>query len=153
MQFIVHIGAEKTGSSSIQQFMHMNKFTLAELGFLYLHNPGRVDYRGISAFCMNQGHADLYLRREGVKTSSQRAEFDKNFLSDFHRQMGAATGHIHTVIISSEHLNVKLHSLDEIERLKQLLSKYSSRVKIVCYIRDQTSKVCSQYSTRIKNWG
>ena len=153
MRFILHIGTEKTGSSSIQQFMHMNKFTLAELGFLYLHNPGRVDYRDISAFCMNQGHADLYLRRKRVNTSSQRAEFDKDFLSDFHRQMGAATGHIHTVIISSEHLNVKLHSLDEIERLKQLLSKYSSRVKIVCYIRDQTSKVCSQYSTRIKTGG
>jgi len=153
MQFIVHIGAEKTGSSSIQQFMHMNKFTLAELGFLYLHNPGRVDYRDISAFCMNQGHADLYLRRKRVNTSSQRAEFDKDFLSDFHRQMGAATEHIHTVIISSEHFSSRLDDLEEVERLKLLLSEYASRVKIVCYIRDQAAKVCSQYSTRIKNGG
>lgn len=153
MKFIVHIGTEKTGSSSIQQFMHMNKSTLAELGFLYVYNPGRIDYRDISAFCMNQGRVDDYLGRKRVITSSQRAEFDKNFLSDFHRQMGAATEHIHTVIISSEHFSSRLHDLEEIERLKLLLSEYASQVKIVCYIRDQTGKICSQYSTRIKGGG
>ncbi len=153
MKFIVHIGTEKTGSSSIQKFIHMNKFALTELGFLYLHNPGRADYRGISTFCINRGRVDDYLRRKRVKTSSQRAEFDKNFLSDFHRQMGAATGHIHTVIISSEHLSSRLHDLEEIERLKSLLSEYASQVKIVCYIREQTGMVCSQYSTRIKSGG
>ena len=150
MKFIVHIGSEKTGSSSIQQFMHMNKSALAERGFLYLHNAGRVDYRDIAAFCLNQGRTDAYLRRKRVNTPSRRAEFDKDFLSDFHRQLGAVTGDIHTVIISSEHFSARLRSLKEIERLKRLLSKYSSEVKIVCYIRDQGAKVCSQYSTRIK---
>jgi len=153
MKFIVHIGTEKTGSSSIQQFIHMNKSALAELGFLYLHNPSRVDYRDIAAFCMKRGRIDAHLRRKRVKTSFQRAEFDRNFLSDFHRQMDAATGHIHTVIISSEHLSSRLHDLEEIERLKLLLSEYASQVKIVCYIREQTGKVCSQYSTQIKGGG
>lgn len=150
MKVILHIGAEKTGSSSIQKFMHMNKPALAEFGILYLHNPGRAENRDIAAFCMKQGRVDSYLRRKRVNTVSLRTEFDRNFLSDFHRQMDGAAGHIHTVIISSEHFSSRLHSVEEIESLKKLLSGYASQVKIVCYIRDQVAKVCSQYSTRLK---
>lgn len=153
MRFILHIGTEKTGSSSIQQFMHMNKSALAELGFLYLHDSGRVDYRDISAFAMKQGRVDVYLRRKRVNTPSLRAEFDRNFLSGFHRKMGAATAHTHTVVISSEHFSSRLHDLEEIEKLKSLLSEYASQVKIVCYIREQSGKVCSNYSTKVKAGG
>jgi hypothetical protein len=153
MRYIVHIGTEKTGSTSIQKFMHMNKPALADLGFLYLHNLGRVEYRDISAFCMKQGRVDDYFMQKRVNAPSLRAEFDKNFLSDFHRKMDAAVGHVHTVIISSEHFSSRLNSLEEIERLKQLLSGYASQVTIVCYIRDQVAKICSQYSTWIKGGG
>ncbi len=153
MRVILHIGMEKTGTSSIQEFLLQNKNGLSKLGYYYLHMNGRNEYRAFPAYCMDKSRSDEYFRRNRVTDRKARESFDNNYLACHRQKLESIPEHIHTVIISSEHLSSRLKSREEVCRVKQLMELDFSSVQIVCYLRDQVAKVCSGYSTRIKTGG
>ena len=50
MDVVLHIGSGKTGTSSIQAFLHQNHAQLASLGTLYPQSPGRPRHSRLSLF-------------------------------------------------------------------------------------------------------
>lgn len=150
MKVILHIGTEKTGTSSIQDFLHQKRSQLAEQGFYYLHMLDRCDYRDFPAYCMNFGRSDEYFKRAFVRTKHEREAFNQQFLNQFHQVCRHIPSHIHTVIISSEHFASRLKFNEELERLNALLLEYFEQVEVVCYLRNQADKIKSSYSTKIK---
>ncbi len=153
MKVILHIGTEKTGTSSIQEVLLQNKFELAKQGFFYLHMNGRNEYRDFPAYCMRKDRVDDYFRRLRVTNEKERGEFDKNFLSHYRQKIESIPESIHTVVISSEHFSSRLRSIDEVCRVRSLLEQDFNSVQVICYLRDQLAKICSGYSTRIKSGG
>ena len=53
-KIIVHIGAEKTGTTTIQELLYLNREALRGLGYAYLNSPGRSDSRNIATLCTDQ---------------------------------------------------------------------------------------------------
>ena len=153
MKAVLHIGTEKTGTSSIQEFLFQNKAGLEQQGYYYLHMKGTNEYRDLPAYCMRKGKYDRYFRLKGVIDNSSRSDFDVNFLMDFRVALSAVPENAHTVIISSEHLSSRLNSNDEVMRVKELLANTFSSFVIICYLRDQSHKLASSYSTKIKSGG
>lgn len=153
MRIFLHIGGAKTGTSTIQESLLQNKKKLADLGYSYLHMDGRNEYRDLPAYCMNQDRVDNYFKINLINNAEQRRVFDESFLVDFHEKMQSLPDKTHTVIISSEHLSARLRTVEEIARLKALLSDYASEIRVCYYIREQADKIASAYSTRIKTGG
>ena len=153
MRILLHIGVEKTGTSTIQESLTLNRKNLAEYGYEYLHMEGRNEYRDLPAYCMNPSRIDNYFKESLINDYFSRQEFDNNFIRDFRSKMMNLTSSVHTVIISSEHLSSRLKYEDEIQRLKRLLSDYSSDIDVLVYIRNQVDKAISNYSTKIKSGG
>jgi len=153
VKVVIHIGTEKTGTSSIQEFMLQNKRELAQQGFFYLHMDGRNEYRDFPAYCIGKGRDDAFFRRNRISNEKARKKFDEDFLSRYRQKIRSIPDSIHTVVISSEHFSSRLKSIDEVYRAKNLLEQDFSSVQVVCYLRDQTAKICSGYSTAVKSGG
>lgn len=151
MKAIVHIGAEKTGSTSIQEYLCQNKRQLNKAGFYYLQSAGAINSRALASYCTNDSKRDDYLNDRGIVSLEEKTEFKRDFLKNFRTEMESIPKYIHTVIISSEHLHSRTSSQEEVNAVYELLSPFFSKIKIVCYLREQLVTCTSLYSTAIKN--
>ncbi len=124
----MHVGTEKTGTSSIQESLLQNKNGLSKPGCFYLHMNGHNEYRDFSAYCIDESRIDNYFRRNRVAVRKSRESFDNDYLTCYRQKLESIPEHIHTVIISSEHLSSRLKSMEEIYRVKHLLEDDFSSV-------------------------
>jgi hypothetical protein len=154
---LLHIGFEKTGSTSIQRFLGQSRNELAALGyFVPLSVAGNPDGDIINHI----GLASL-------------AVDDRNFLDDFRalfsvtdseslwqHRVGVARklaeeidtcGPSDVVVLSNEHCQSRLSSLREIARLKTLLEYLFQRVHIVAFIRPQHEVALGLYDSSLRN--
>lgn len=151
MKVIVHIGTEKTGSTSIQKYLYQNRRRLNKAGFHYLQSGAARNSRALASFCTSDHKGDDFLASIGVVSSKEKAKFKRDYIKDFRVEIKSLPKHIHTVIISSEHLHSRTNSHEEVNTVYELLSPLFSKIKIVCYIREQLATSVSLYSTAIKS--
>ena len=145
----LHIGTEKTGTTSIQSFLDKNRGVLSDNGFHLLACGGKKNQRAIPSYCMADDHYDDYFLEHQIDNIEKKQKFRKKIYEDFNEEMNSLDGSVHSVIISSEHFHSRLKSNAEVERFKQLISDYFSEIEIICYLREQCSLVSSSYSTAI----
>ena len=150
---LLHIGAEKTGTSSIQSFLLVNRKALSEVGVYYLHSPGRADCRSLPVLCIGQNTPDDFLRMEGIKTPAARSKFVEETQQWLRQQLTGAGEKCHTIVISSEHLSSRLSSVEAVQRVKELLQPHVTEIRIVCYFRNQAESLPSSYSTYVLSGG
>lgn len=121
----LHIGTEKTGSTSLQSFLEGSAVKLRDSGVLYVDYPGSMQM-------VNQVRSNSL----GTGYLSSMAE-----ASDYYK-----------VIISNEHFSLLLP--DEIVRLKHALTIYfgdkDPNIRIVIYLRPQYEVAISSYSTALR---
>lgn len=153
MKAIVHIGTEKTGTSSIQLLLHRNRKKLSKYGFHFVESAGETNNWALPAYCSLENRFDDFYRKHNVETEQDLADFKAQFEKRFDTEMKSLDRNVHTVIISSEHFHSRLRIDDEMQILKKFLSKYFSEIKIVCYLREQAATCASWYSTSLKSGG
>jgi len=146
----VHIGTEKTGTTSIQTYLFNNKKKLRAAGFHFLQCAGSTNNRALPAYFVADTQFDDFYRDEGITTPEEKAEFRQQFLKKFEHEIGTLPKHVHTVIISSEHFHSRIRSTEELDRVHEFLASYFDEFKIICYLRDQSSTCASYYSTGLK---
>lgn len=151
MKAIVHIGTEKTGTTSIQMFLFQNRKKLKAAGFHFLQCAGSTNNRALPAYFVAEDRFDDFYRDEGISTREAKGEHRKQFLLKFEHEIGHLPKNIHTVVISSEHFHSRLRSHEELDRVKEFFTSYFDDVKIVCYLREQASTCASYYSTGVKS--
>lgn len=153
MKAIVHIGTEKTGTSSIQKYLHKNRRRLRAAGFHVLQTGGKENNRGLAAYCRRDDQPDDFFRDNNIDTVQQRAAFRKEVDAQLQAEMDALPRHIHTVLMSSEHFSSRLLSPQEMECFQRLLQRFFDQVQVLCYIREQVQACESWYSTTLKVGG
>lgn len=147
----LHIGMEKTGSTSIQESLYINRDYLLDQGVATLECGGLKNNRKFSLYALEKGAYDDYFIENNILTEEQRDNFDKSIETDFDLEMSLLPQNVETVIISSEHLHSRLRKTSEIARLHTLLSKYFDEIEIICYVREQSLVAASWYSTIVKS--
>lgn len=150
MRVIVHIGTEKTGTTTIQKLLYRNRETLAKRGFHVLRCAGRLNHRALPSYCMRENRRDDYLRNRLVNKPETRESFRKTLREAFSDEIASLDNHLHTVLISSEHFHSLLVHPDELEILRELLQSCFSDIRILVYLREQVDTALSRYSTAIK---
>ena len=153
MKAIVHIGTEKTGTSSIQLFLLKNRKKLLRHGYHFLQSAGSTNNWALPAYCSVENRFDDFYRIHNVKDEAELEAFKKRFVKNFEAELRACDRNVHTVIISSEHFHSRLRTDEEIRNVQQLLSRHFSEIKIVCYLREQGATCASWYSTSMKSGG
>lgn len=146
---ILHIGIEKTGTTSIQNFLSVNRDALLKKGFLY---SGVVPAH-IAVYAMNDHKENTddqmryALQYEGTSLSEFRKAFYKRLKAE------VAKSKANAVIYSSEFCHSRLFFIEEKRRLQELLASVFDDIKIICYLRRQDKQALSFFSTRIKAGG
>lgn len=150
VKLILHIGTEKTGTTTLQAFLEVNREALARQGFVYLKTPGLSNSRKLVMCCMDDDQVDEEIELAGIIDPDVRERWRKDFLRDLKEECSTLNPG-QTAIISSEHFHSRLTTESGIERLHRLLSDMGFMPQIVVYLRRQDELAASLYNTLIRN--
>lgn len=143
----LHIGTEKTGTTSIQSFLANNRARLmAENIYIpsFLGKSG--NHRQAVFLAQDRSRVTSFLARKGLEQSPDLHFARRDgVLAKLKRKL--AVHGDRTWIISSEHFQSRLDE-GEIERLRLLLEDLFDDIKIVLYIRHPLDTAISSWSMR-----
>lgn len=150
---ILHIGTEKTGSTSIQQFLFQNRTRLSKLGYLFPATAGYLSNRKLVVYSKRAPEADLAEAPLDVNDPRELAQWKESFVLKHCEEVL----HFHsrhknqsTVVYSSEHLQSRLTAVDEIKSVARLLRPLYDELRVVVYLRRQDRYAMSAHSTAIR---
>jgi hypothetical protein len=148
MELYLHIGTEKTGTTSIQAFMAANRSLLQQHQILYPRSPGETNHIGLAGSAQDRERGELWKKlaiRSIEERDRYRARLEEELTAELrqHRYRCA--------IMSNEHCSSRLLEEAEVTALREFLSKFFSRVRIIVYLRRQDDFLVSTYSTGVKN--
>jgi hypothetical protein len=147
---IIHIGTEKTGTTSIQASMRELREALPARGFAYPASPGERNHIRLAIYALGGGAGSkgLVLREARVRGTDQ--DMDEWLPRHLGAELKALPEAVHSVVFSNEHLHSRIKSPAGVKRLKALLDRHFDSYRIVVYLRRQDELAVSRYSTQIK---
>ena len=119
---VLHIGTEKTGTTSIQRFLLNNVQTLSDKGYLFPSSCEYLSNRNLVIYA-KQDVPNGYLGSQ-LDFSDGKENWNSEFVSLHKKEVKEfqADGYVDpTVIYSSEHLQSRLTKKDEIVRVFEIL--------------------------------
>lgn len=151
MKCILHIGTEKTGTTSIQDFVFENVGLFSEKGVALSGALGSGNNRHLPAFF--QTNVDDLCMRLGLYDLDNKARYFQKHLDQFEQEVAVARADHDVFLISSEHLHSRLRTSHELQALKAFLAPLFDGIEIHAYFRSQESLVQSIYSTWLEGGG
>jgi hypothetical protein len=153
MKLCFHIGAEKTGSTAIQSWLHKNSAALRKKGIWYSEALGRPNNTGIYLWAGGVRPDEGFLFY-GAVSDEQKLQFinqtKEKLLFEIREAKNAGSK---IFVISNEHCHSRLLSPKVIQNTADLLTPLFSEVKIYFVIRPQLEMCLSLASTRARVGG
>lgn len=151
-QCILHIGTEKTGTSSIQYFLDSNRKGLAENGIFYPVTKSKKagsQWEFVAVAARSPWENDLgRICKIGDANSQKR--FTNDLTEDLNNQFLKSKS-CSTLLISSEHFHSRLTTVDDIILLRDFLTQWANTFKVIVYFRRQDKLAVSHFTTLVKN--
>lgn len=143
----LHVGLEKTGTTSIQQSMHAHRAKLEKLGYFY----PECFAVGRNTLLATMVHPKAMVKPAFKMIIDKRGGTKESHIE---HMMGLLKGEIagtsaNNLVLSSEFLAA--HT--DIGELKALYEPLAENVKVILYLREQGSLILSLHSTRVKGGG
>ncbi|SDD23733.1 hypothetical protein [Kordiimonas lacus] len=144
----LHIGAEKTGSTSIQAFLRANRHRLTGHGYLFPRTPGEDNQPALAAYAMKDSSRRNLMAQVGVRSDAALGRFQKEFSADLLAEVAKTAPE--RIVLTNEHCHSRIETVEELERLATLLHSVADEVRVIFYIRRQDKAATSLYSTALK---
>lgn len=148
---ILHIGTEKTGTTSIQSYLYSNKKTLAAGGYIYPKAAGDQNHIKLAVYGAEDGRVDDLRRSLNISNLADLKSFRLHFAQKLQAEIQSSPNC--TFIFSNEHCHSRLTESTEIARLHGLLAPLFDSMLVVVYLRRQDELAVSKYSTVLKEGG
>ena len=150
MKLILHIGTEKTGTTSIQSFLKLNKEQLNKQNIFIpssLFQLPSGNQRWITTFALEEDTEDEFYNSIGSNVR-ERKNLIRTKLNIFRKEV--SENQKRTCIISSEHLSSRCEDIKTISRSKALLDKLFDDIFVLIYIRRPIDGATSSLSTALR---
>ena len=150
MRLILHIGMPKTGTTSIQESLHINRETLLRHG---VYVPALLGRRNHRRFSMIFERPRVYRRWLGPYSANsstekrKRAKISGN-LRHLKEDLRRASGN-HSFVVSSEQMSWS-YGASEIQSLAKVCHEHFSSIDVVIFLRPQTTAIPSRYWLSLK---
>lgn len=145
---VLHIGTEKTGTSTIQEFLRLNRKGYADQGVIipdYLGSPNLPLFT--CCFYSDQRHDEVSMIC-GMNDMDVRRRRRDQTLSRFKDQIKSTNSG--KFVLSSELLQSRLVFEQEIQSLYDFLSPLFHAISVILYIRKPIETAVSWWSTQVK---
>lgn len=143
----IHVGTEKTGTTSIQESLSLNRKLLAKKGILFPKAFGEKNHVKLAVCASREERRIPFFERVLLSNGGDKKAFEIECISNFERE--AKSARCDTLVISNEHLHGQLHSVESKRRLKSIFAGLCDRVQLVIYLRRQDSLAVSLFTTRL----
>ena len=145
LDLVLHVGAGKTGTSSIQAFMRGNRDRLASLGTLYPRSPGGARHARLVLFASPDEELVNF-----PHWSRQRHQDPARFRKVFRRRLlrEIEESGLSRVLLSDEELFKA--SPPALQRLATFTGEVARNLRVVCYLRRQDDHMVSRYQQGVK---
>jgi len=149
---ILHIGTEKTGTTSIQKFLQENRIKLGANGTLFPASAGLISHQRLVVYGKQSPESDIAENSLDVNDAAELAAWKDKFAQDHCSEVleFQKRHQDSTVIYSAEHLQSRLTTIAEIKRIAHLLRPLFDTVEVVVYLRRQDLYAYSAYSTSVR---
>ncbi len=151
MKCILHIGTEKTGTTSIQDFLVANQAALSKQRIAISTALGQGNNRALALY-FQDNLDDMSRRLRLTSMDAQRAHFAP-VLEEFKAEVEAARANHDLFVISTEHLHSRMESTETVRAVRDFLGALCEDTQVYIYIREQARLAESIYSTWIEGGG
>lgn len=139
----LHIGQEKTGTTSIQEFLDHNAVRLERNGVFVPRSVGHKNHKALAAHAFEIGSRDIAVTSmRQAETEEEVARYRAGIEAALEREIAASSAP--TAVFSSEDLS-RLYSAKEVERAVALVRRFTRELKIVVFTRRQDLLASSRY--------
>ena len=146
-KIFLHIGLEKTGTTSIQEFLHTNRNALLKAGVFVPQSLGYKNHKMLAAYGFDETSTDVAVTSAEVGRSVKDvADYRAKLRENLSREIGATAADI--AIVSSEDLS-RFFSRAEIDRVLVLLREFCDDVTVLVFLRRQDLLASSRYYSLI----
>jgi hypothetical protein len=145
LDLVLHIGSGKTGTSSVQAFLHRNRDRLADLGHLYPRTPGATRHIRLGLFIQPDEALDDRITWHRQGAASPEA-FRKSFRRQLTREINQSG--LSRVLFSDEALYGS--SKEALRRLREFVDRVAGSLRVVVYLRRQDDHLVSRYQQVVK---
>lgn len=145
IDLIVHVGTGKTGTTSVQHFMNVNRDRLGEADFFYPATPGRSRHAQFTVFLTPDEELDdqpVWHRMEADDPTRWRRRFRRRLLDEI------ADSGLTRVVLSEE--TIFKSSDGTLRRLQRFARRNFRSLRIVVYLRRQDDHLVSRYQQAVK---
>jgi hypothetical protein len=149
VDLFLHIGTEKTGTTSVQKFFRANRELLKRNGILYPTAPGNQNHTGLAASAQDAERRGPLRKSLGLKNEADVRRFRTEMMAGLTAELTERP--YKTAFMSGEHCSSRLLDDSEVQWLKDQLSPFFDKMHIVVYIRRQDDYLLSTYSTSVKS--
>jgi hypothetical protein len=153
MDTILHIGTEKTGTTTIQAFLAANRRALLARGLAFTSSMGAENDRDLATYAIRdeEFNEDALIALD-IRDREAKRQLRTSIEQRLAAELAALRDIADRVIFSSEHLQSRLKSPAEIATLHQLLRRQGLNVtRVIVYLRDPAQIIWSMYSTALRN--
>ena len=146
----LHIGTEKTGSSSIQKFLKTNQKLLSESGTEIPKTLGDGIHYKLQLMANSDEFQDDFLRNLGLhRDMDKRKKAIAQWRKEFKDEIDNST--TMNWIISCETLHSRLTTEEEIEKLKTILEPLFEVINVLVYLRNPVELMTSRANEYVKS--
>lgn len=152
MDLVLHIGLEKTATTSIQQAIRALADNYDHIGAPKSPVAYEQNMAGLVLLCRDTSVRDDLNRYVRANSDAELLAFQEDLKIKLGDEIDTMEDNgVETVIISSEHFHSRLVELESIENLEKLLKAYFDKISVHVYLRRQDKLVQSLYTTSLLN--
>ena len=149
----LHIGTEKTGTTTLQRFFSVNKDALLKMGYYYPNEKGNNHTFLATYAAENIEKVKDLLIYQNIKDNISHEGFRKEIESYLTRIVTNRKKKKENIVFSNEHISARLQTIKEIITLKKLFDQFDFDTKIIIYLRRQDEYLISLFNTYIQTGG
>ena len=151
MHCYLHIGVEKTGTTSIQKFLYLNRSLLNQNGYQLTDSLSKPNNTGITVLSLSSFKSEEIKHFSDVSTE-EKFNKKKQFLKWGIKEEVKKAKLGSKFIFSNEHMHSLLSSREEIDFLKKFLQSLGfTDFTVLVFVRPIIEMVRSRRSTAFKN--
>lgn len=148
-EIILHVGTEKTGSTSIQSLFHASYETLLKAGVLFPRSLGTPCHIHLTACALEKEPQHPIRCLLGIQSQSDFADFVRKTKLSLKEEIEKNSPT--TLVISDEHINVHLSNIKSLCAFKNLCEEFGEIKAVVIYLRQQDEFRLSLFSEAVKS--
>lgn len=145
-QLVLHIGSGKTGTSSLQSFLALNRQRLADAGWLYPQSPENRRHRHARLGFFVQPDHQLLENQGWLAYGQSPEQFRQALHQDLRAEVDGAS--LPGIVLSDESLYGAPE--DSLRRLRDFTADLASRTRVLVYLRRQDDHLISRYQQVVK---